>query len=130
MIQGQMAILPIQVPFSIKNLGAFSALSFILTGNAVFVNYNAFHSFNFFDMSIFMNAGWRILRGQRPYIDFIRNVSRDESFLVLTNMQVLYGLTGRDSYRGIPYTIQTFDNVEAPHTRSRRPRKDQIPLLP
>ncbi len=46
-------------------------LAFVLIANAFFLNYNAFRTFNMLDMGAFMDASWRIYRGQRPYIDFI-----------------------------------------------------------
>jgi len=50
------------------NLGIMSCL---LLGNAIFLNFNAFRGFNFFDFGAFMDAAWRVVNGQRPYIDFI-----------------------------------------------------------
>ena len=32
-----------------------------------------------------------------------KNIPKNESLLVLTDLQVLYPLTGRDSYRGVPF---------------------------
>ena len=46
-------------------------LILILIGNAFFLNFNAFRGFNFLDMGSFLDASWRIFRGQRPYVDFI-----------------------------------------------------------
>lgn len=43
----------------------------VLTGNAFFLNYNAFRCLNLFDMGSFLDASWRIFCGQKPYIDFI-----------------------------------------------------------
>jgi len=43
----------------------------VLTLNALFLNYNAFRGFNFFDMGSFLDASWRIYCGQIPYVDFI-----------------------------------------------------------
>ncbi len=43
----------------------------VLIVNAVFLRYNAFRGFNFFDMGSFLDASWRIYRGQVPYVDFI-----------------------------------------------------------
>jgi len=46
-------------------------LFFILIANAIFLKFNAFRIFNLLDMGSYMDAGWRILCGQRPYVDFI-----------------------------------------------------------
>jgi len=45
-------------------------LSLILIGNGLFLQFNAFRGFNFFDMGAFMDSSWRIFNGQLPYIDF------------------------------------------------------------
>lgn len=54
-----------------KDWVAVAVLTGLLLANALFLNYNAFRCFNFFDMSGFLDASWRIFKGQRPYIDFI-----------------------------------------------------------
>jgi len=54
-----------------KEFLGISVLVLILIGNAFFLKYNAFRCFNFLDMGAFLDAGWRVFRGQRPYIDFI-----------------------------------------------------------
>lgn len=53
-----------------KNLAVVFLLA-ILAGNAFFLNYNAFRCFNLLDMGGFLDASWRVFRGQRPYMDFI-----------------------------------------------------------
>ncbi len=46
-------------------------LTILLILNAFFLRFNAFRGFNFFDMSAFLDAAWRIYIGQKPYADFI-----------------------------------------------------------
>ncbi len=46
-------------------------LVLILVGNAVFLHFNAFRYFHFYDMCFSLDGGWRILNGQKPYVDFI-----------------------------------------------------------
>ncbi len=46
-------------------------LLLILVSNALFLHYNTFRCFNFFDMGGFLDASWRVFRGQKPYVDFI-----------------------------------------------------------
>jgi len=46
-------------------------LFLILIGNSLFLNFNAFRCFNFFDMGGFLDASWRVFCGQKPYKDFI-----------------------------------------------------------
>lgn len=46
-------------------------LFLVLAGNALFLRFNAFRCFNFFDMGGFLDASWRVFTGQRPYVDFI-----------------------------------------------------------
>src|SRR3989338_1931747 len=48
-----------------------SFLIALLVLNAFFLNYNAFRTFNFYDMCFPLDGGWRIASGQRPYADFI-----------------------------------------------------------
>lgn len=36
-------------------------------------------------------------------IEFVKQIPKEESLLILTRMQIVYPLTGRDSYRGIPF---------------------------
>lgn len=43
----------------------------LLVINGFFLKFNAFRSFNFFDMGSFLDASWRIFIGQRPYVDFM-----------------------------------------------------------
>ncbi|HOW35316.1 MAG TPA: glycosyltransferase family 39 protein [Candidatus Omnitrophota bacterium] len=43
----------------------------VFIANAAFLHYNAFRCFNFYDMCFPIDGGWRILSGQRPYVDFI-----------------------------------------------------------
>lgn len=57
--------------FSRRDAAGFLALFLILAGNGVFLSYNAFRAFNFYDMGAFLDASWRVYRGQRPYLDFI-----------------------------------------------------------
>lgn len=45
-------------------------LCLLLIGNAIFLRWNAFRVFSFFDMSQFMDGAWRVLTGQKPYSDF------------------------------------------------------------
>lgn len=54
-----------------KTLGASIVLVLFLIGNAFFLNYNAFRHFNYHDMGAFLDASWRVYRGQQPYVDFI-----------------------------------------------------------
>lgn len=46
-------------------------LILILAGNAFFLHFNAFRYFHFYDMCFSLDGGWRILNGQKPYVDFI-----------------------------------------------------------
>lgn len=46
------------------------ALGLLLCANAIFLNWNAFRGYNFFDMSAFLDASWRVFCGQKPYVDF------------------------------------------------------------
>lgn len=57
--------------FSRKDTLGFLVLFLILVGNSVFLSYNAFRVFNFYDMGAFLDASWRVYRGQLPYVDFI-----------------------------------------------------------
>lgn len=52
-----------------KKIG-WLALAAILIANGFFLNFNAFRGLNFFDMGAFLDASWRVLTGQKPYIDF------------------------------------------------------------
>jgi hypothetical protein len=45
-------------------------LAAILASVTAVVGHQALSLYNFFDMSSFMDAGWRVARGQRPYVDF------------------------------------------------------------
>ncbi len=54
-----------------KKTGLILLLALILTGNAFFLRFNAFRHFNLLDMGSFLDASWRIYRGQRPYMDFV-----------------------------------------------------------
>ena len=65
----------LSIPFKVRlntkdKLGLFF-LFLILTGNAFFLRHNAFRGFNFFDMGSFLDASWRVFKGQTPYVDFI-----------------------------------------------------------
>ncbi len=46
-------------------------IALILVANAFFLRFNAFRGFNFFDMGAFLDASWRVYKGQRPFIDFL-----------------------------------------------------------
>ena len=46
------------------------SLAMILIANAVFLSYHAFRCFNLFDMGAFLDASWRVFKGQLPYRDF------------------------------------------------------------
>lgn len=48
-------------------------LSAILTILSAFLAHSALSTFDFFDMSAFMDAGYRVLIGQTPYLDFYYN---------------------------------------------------------
>lgn len=52
-------------------LSRLTLLFCILLLNAVFLMFNALRCFNFHDMCFAIDGGWRILNGQRPYVDFI-----------------------------------------------------------
>ncbi len=63
-----------QRPFSKLDFAGVSctiALLLILAVNFLFLQYAAFRGFNFFDYGNAIDAGWRVFRGQRPYVDFI-----------------------------------------------------------
>lgn len=51
----------------------FGGLGAILAVNFLVLNFLAFRFFNFFDFSSFLDASWRVSRGQLPYVDFIYN---------------------------------------------------------
>jgi len=55
----------------IKEIAGVIFLLTVLMGNALFLRFNAFRCFNFFDMGGFLDASWRIFYGQQPYVDFI-----------------------------------------------------------
>jgi hypothetical protein len=42
----------------------------LLAGLSIFLRWNATRTFDFFDHSAFIDAGWRMSRGQRIYVDF------------------------------------------------------------
>ncbi|PIQ86832.1 MAG: hypothetical protein COV74_03100 [Candidatus Omnitrophica bacterium CG11_big_fil_rev_8_21_14_0_20_45_26] len=48
----------------------FALLSIILLSNAIFLFRHASHYFDVYEMGALMDAGWRILKGQLPYLDF------------------------------------------------------------
>ncbi len=54
-----------------RDTAGFLLLFSILVGNGFFLSHNAFRAFNFYDMGSFLDASWRVYRGQRPYLDFI-----------------------------------------------------------
>ena len=43
----------------------------LLVGNGFFLRYNAFRFFNTLDMGGYLDAAWRVYRGQVPFIDFM-----------------------------------------------------------
>ncbi len=47
-----------------------TSLILILIFNAFMLNYNLFRCFNMSDMGAFLDAGYRVFRGQHPYRDF------------------------------------------------------------
>ncbi len=49
----------------------FLTLAIILILNAFFLKFNAFRGLNFFDISAFTDASWRVYSGQKPYVDFM-----------------------------------------------------------
>lgn len=55
----------------LRHWAGFGALIVILIINAAFLRFNAFRGFNFLDMGSFLDASWRVFRGQLPYVDFI-----------------------------------------------------------
>lgn len=55
----------------LKRFSGLILLFVILLINAIFLNFNAFRTFYFLDLSTFLDATWRIYIGQKPYIDFI-----------------------------------------------------------
>lgn len=58
-------------PVDKKQTAGLLFLALLLVCNAVFLYLNAFRHFNLLDMGGFLDAGWRVYKGQRPYIDFI-----------------------------------------------------------
>lgn len=56
----------------LKNQQGMSLLMLflILIGNALFLQFNAFRCFSHYDMSSWLDASWRVFKGQKPYIDF------------------------------------------------------------
>ena len=46
-------------------------LAGLLAANAAFLWHNAFRTYQAFDMNIFLDGAWRIVSGQKPYVDFI-----------------------------------------------------------
>jgi len=59
---------------------------------------------------LFDESGGRVLDSLVEFIN--QNVPQDDSLLVISNNTVLYGLTGRESYRGMP--IMSFQNNITP----------------
>jgi len=55
----------------IKHFFPFILLFIILAVNAYLLSFNAFRYFNFYDMGDFLDGGWRIYIGQKPYRDFL-----------------------------------------------------------
>ncbi|PIQ85468.1 MAG: hypothetical protein COV74_08235 [Candidatus Omnitrophica bacterium CG11_big_fil_rev_8_21_14_0_20_45_26] len=49
----------------------FIGLVATLAVNGWFLSCNAFRGFNIFDMGAFLDGGWRVYKGQIPYIDFM-----------------------------------------------------------
>ncbi len=56
--------------FSLKNVTAIFFLLLILAANALMLAKIAFSGFNLFDWGSFLDASWRIFRGQKPFEDF------------------------------------------------------------
>ena len=54
-----------------KQKAGLLSLSAILIVNAFVLHFLAFRGFNFYDFGGFLDASWRVLNGQRPYLDFI-----------------------------------------------------------
>ncbi len=46
-------------------------VGFIAALSSFYMCYLAQNRFDFFDMSAFLDAGWRVYRGQEPYVDFM-----------------------------------------------------------
>jgi hypothetical protein len=70
MAQSALAIKTRLLRLTLRDYAAFSGLAIILIANAWFLSIIAFHGFNHFDFGSFLDASWRIYRGQKLYIDF------------------------------------------------------------
>lgn len=58
----------------LKTLALYTGLFLILALNALFLKGNAFRHLDFYNMGSFLDGGWRILQGQKPFVDFMLNV--------------------------------------------------------
>ncbi len=58
----------------LKNSAAFLGLLLVLSANAFFLQSNAYRHLDFYNMGSFLDGGWRILTGQKPFVDFMLNV--------------------------------------------------------
>ncbi len=66
-------IRPIKLTHLDKLIG-YALLTLCLILNGFFLSFAAFRGFNIFDYGAFLDASWRVYRGQLPYIDFIYSV--------------------------------------------------------
>ncbi|MFT7637702.1 MAG: hypothetical protein ACI9Y8_001480 [Candidatus Omnitrophota bacterium] len=72
--------------------------------------------------------GWMVEKEQGQEVDALvefikRFVPKQESLMVITDLTILYALTGRESYRGIPYAF-TLDVSPAPGKHLEQFRKN------
>jgi hypothetical protein len=52
-------------------MAGWAGVALVLAANAWYLRFAALQGFNYFDYGSFLDASWRVFRGQRPYIDFI-----------------------------------------------------------
>lgn len=76
----------------LKTLAPFGGLFLILSLNAAFLCNNAFRHFDFFNMGAFLDSGWRIMHGQKPFVDFMSNIGSVHMY-VLAFFFMLWGFT-------------------------------------
>jgi hypothetical protein len=67
-----------------------SFLAVLLIFNAIALNGIAFRGFNQFDFGQFIDAGWRICHGQKPYTDFFLNIGPIHHYI----MALFFGIFG------------------------------------
>ena len=95
--------------FKNKNRLDAAALGALLLADALFLNYNLFRNFDFFNMAPFEDGGWRILCGQKPYVDFILNLGPIHLYLTAFFM----ALFGAGKYAALAHILLVNSAVTA-----------------